>query len=232
MKQIPPEHNAGLILSAALAFLGGYTDAATYIASTVFAGHISGNCVLLAISVVTLKWHDAAIRAAAVVFIVIGIAVSSLLDMPSVRASGIPPLTLGLAVESLLFFVPGIATLSRHPIPTVWSVLLLCIALGIQTGALRRTNGVSVYTAFMAGMVARLAERETARLEDPDSSADNNARTLTTLFTTFMLGALAGAQAAVHLPRWTFFVMALLLVVLAALHTTRAQRMRDAHRHA
>ncbi len=226
MKNLPPEHSAGLFLSAALAFVGGYTDAATYVASTVFAGHISGNCVLLAISLVLLNRHDSLIRAGAVVFIVLGIIASSLLETPRLRRSAIPPFTIALFVEALLFLVPGITTLLHHPIATVWSVMLLCIALGVQTGAIRRTEGTDVYTVFIAGVVTRLTERMSAKLEDKNDTRGEHAGILATLFACFMAGALAGTVVAIHLPLWTYFAMAVLLLVLAAQHSVRAHRIR------
>lgn len=223
--KIPPEHEAGLFLSAALAFVGGYTDAATYLASTVFAGHISGNCVLLAISMILQKWHDAAIRAGAVVFIVVGIVASALLEAPPMRRSGVAPITIGLCVEAALFFIPGGATLMHHPVSTTTSVLLLCVALGLQTGVLRKTHGVGVYTAFMAGMVAQAAEDETDRLAGR-TGPRHQMHILITLIGSFMLGALGGTAMATYAPVWTYFVMGAALAGLAAFSSVRARRIQ------
>ncbi len=233
MKDLPPEYSAGIWLSMALAFVGGYTDAATYVVSTVFAGHISGNLVLAAISMVSMQWRQAALRAGAVLTMVIAIGATSVLDTgpvrrTKIRGTRVPPLTLALFLEAAFFLVPGGFLLAHHPLPTEVNVLLLSVGLGLQTGALRRTNGASVYTAFMAGMVTRLAEGETEKLEGrrdstlDDSLANNDAGTLAKLAGAFTVGACAGSGMALHANRFAVVAAGLVLLLLAVGHTVRA----------
>jgi uncharacterized membrane protein YoaK (UPF0700 family) len=222
VKNFPPEFSASLPLSAALAFVGGYTDAATFVVTGLFAGHISGNAVLFPISVVTKNWPHAELAAAAVAVMVFGIGASTVLDSAPVRRSRIPPLTLALLAEIVLFLAAGIPSALHHSLPHGTGLLLLCFAMGLQTGALRRANGVSVYTAFMAGMVARLSEGETDRLEGRrDSPADSNVPILAKLFGAFMLGAFLGAGLAVYARPYAYLTGALFLIACAVLHSTQ-----------
>ncbi|MGI8771151.1 MAG: YoaK family protein [Acidobacteriaceae bacterium] len=218
MKNLPAEHNAGIFLSTALAFVGGYTDAATYVTSEVFAGHLSGNLVLAAISLLARDWKSSAIRCAALLSMVVAIAASTLLDAEAVRNSRIPRLSIALLLETILFLVPGTLAFERHPLPTIVATVMLCLAMGLQTGVLRRSNGVSIYTAFIAGIMTRVVETETEKLEGRPKSSSAQRTTLGSLLVAFIIGAAAGAAMALYARRWSVGAAGLVLLALAAVH--------------
>ena len=43
-------------ISIGLAFIGGYADASSYLLAGVFTGHLTGNCVLAAVSAASKEW--------------------------------------------------------------------------------------------------------------------------------------------------------------------------------
>jgi uncharacterized membrane protein YoaK (UPF0700 family) len=225
VKTVSSEFSAGVPLSVALSFIGGYTDAITFMITGLFAGHLSGNAVLFPISVITKNWSHAGLAALAVTTMVFGIGASTLFDLSWIRRNHISPLTLGLAAEVILFCIAGVPSALHHPLPDGASLLLLCLAMGLQTGALRRVKGVTVYTAFMAGMVTRLSEGETDRIEGrKDSPADNNVPVLAQVFGGFMAGAFSGAAMAEYEHSLAYLCGALMLAACAIVHSLQAAR--------
>jgi uncharacterized membrane protein YoaK (UPF0700 family) len=53
--------------SIGLAFIGGYADASSFLTAGTFTGHLTGNCVLAAVSLSTQEWYVALDRLLAVV---------------------------------------------------------------------------------------------------------------------------------------------------------------------
>ncbi len=227
MKDLPAEHNAGIFLSTALAFVGGYTDAATYVTSQVFAGHLSGNLVLAAVSLLSRDWRSSTIRCAALLSMLLAIAASTLLDAESVRNARISPLCIALLLETVLFLVPGALAFERHPLPTTGATMMLCVAMGLQTGVLRRSNGVSIYTAFIAGIMTRVVETETEKLEGRPSASPAQRTTLVSLLVAFIAGAATGAAMSLYARRLSIGAAGLLVFALAAVHEFQVrQRMQ------
>jgi uncharacterized membrane protein YoaK (UPF0700 family) len=228
VKNLPAEHEADMTLSIMLAFVGGYTDAFSYMTARVFAGPLTGNSVLATISAISRDWRQAAICAAAIFFMLLGVAGSTLLDARVVRNIRVPPLMIILLVEALLFLIPGWRELAGHPLPILATTALLCMALGLQTGGLRRTNGITVYTAFVAGMITQLVEGATERLRHrEDAPPGSKLLTLARLLTAFVSGAAAGAAMTLYERRVTVAAAGLLLLVLAAAHLFRVHRMTE-----
>jgi uncharacterized membrane protein YoaK (UPF0700 family) len=227
VKNLPAEHDAGMFLSIMLAFVGGYADAYTYITARVFAGPISGNSILATISIISRDWRQAAVCTTALLCMVLAIAGSSLLDTPAVRSRRVPPLLTALLLEAVLFLVPGTLAFADHPLPPLATTALLCVALGLQTGTLRRTNGVTVYTAFVAGMVTQLVEGQAKRVQGKeDSPADDKMMILARLVAAFVTGAAAATAMTLYARRVAVGAPGFLLLVLAAVHLRRASEER------
>ena len=60
-------------ISISLAFIGGYADAASFLLANTFTGHLTGNCILAAVSAASKEWYLAADRLLAVIVFLAGI---------------------------------------------------------------------------------------------------------------------------------------------------------------
>jgi uncharacterized membrane protein YoaK (UPF0700 family) len=185
--------------SLGLAFIGGYADASSFLTARTFTGHLTGNCVLAAVSIATQEWFLAFDRLLAVVAFLGGILLSLIMSrlLPvSLRGSS---LLLAMFVELVLI---GTAFLF------IWNhgnnelfILCMCLALGIQNDALRKTDQVSVHSTYMTGMVTTLMQRGFGYLLSDrnveSSSARDSASTaiqvLGPMWISFIAGALGGA---------------------------------------
>ena len=71
-------HRSDSWLSFALAFVGGYCDAAGYVLAKTFTGHITGTLVLAAISVAGRDWRTFLRHIVAIAIFLIGVVLSLL----------------------------------------------------------------------------------------------------------------------------------------------------------
>ena len=140
-------------LSFSLAFAGGFGDAAGFVLTKTFTGHITGNLVLAVVSVTAADWRTTAARLSAVVFFLAGILLSVFLGrLPATRLWP-SLLTAVFAAELILVISSSIALMSHATLRIEIFVLCLSLALGLQNGAFRRAVGISVHTTYLTGMI-------------------------------------------------------------------------------
>ena len=185
--------------SLGLAFIGGYADAASFLTAHTFTGHLTGNCVLAAVSIGSQEWHLALDRLLAVVAFLGGI-------VSSLTLSRLLPVYLRGSSLSLAMFVElvlvGTAFLFiRNHVSNELFILCMCLALGIQNDALRKTNRISVHSTYMTGMVTTLMQKGFSYLL-PDRNVESKASTdsvntaihvLAPMWISFIVGAVTGA---------------------------------------
>src|SRR5271157_6298730 len=74
------EAGAAFGISIGLAFIGGYADASSYLLVRTFTGHLTGNCVLAAVSAASKDWYVTLDRLLAVIVFIGGILLSLILN--------------------------------------------------------------------------------------------------------------------------------------------------------
>ena len=67
-------------ISIGLAFVGGYADASSFLIARTFTGHLTGNCVLAAVSAASQDWYLTLDRLLAVIVFLAGILCSLILS--------------------------------------------------------------------------------------------------------------------------------------------------------
>ncbi|HEX3446192.1 MAG TPA: YoaK family protein, partial [Chthoniobacterales bacterium] len=140
-------------ISIGLAFIGGYADASSFLLAGTFTGHLTGNCVLAAVSAVGKDWYLTADRLLAVIVFLGGILVSLILNRFTSTRLRPSSLAIAMLIEVLLFLAAFLFVSNRA---NELFIVCMCLALGIQNGALNRTNGISVHSTYMTGMVTTL----------------------------------------------------------------------------
>jgi len=186
-------------ISIGLAFIGGYADASSYLLAHAFTGHVTGNCVLAAVSAAGKDWSLTLERLLAVVAFLAGILSGLILNrFVSLRLRRFS-LAMAMLLEVLLF-LSAFLLFGNGTTPESF-IVCMCLALGIQNGALHKTNGISVHSTYVTGMVTTLAQKTVdhysskASLEE-DSAKDSTRltmRILSTMWISFIFGAAAGA---------------------------------------
>jgi uncharacterized membrane protein YoaK (UPF0700 family) len=79
--------------------------------------------------------------------------------------------------------------------------MCMCLALGIQNGALHKTNGISVHSTYVTGMVTTLMQKSFDHYSSNGSPEQHSARDsarltmriLATMWISFIFGATAGS---------------------------------------
>jgi uncharacterized membrane protein YoaK (UPF0700 family) len=186
-------------ISIGLAFVGGYADASSYLLARTFTGHLTGNCVLGAVSVASKEWYLTLDRLLAVIVLLAGILVSLILNrFVPVRLRQYS-LAIAMFIELLLIGSASLFLINRAN--TELFIGCMCLALGIQNGALNKTNGISVHSTYMTGMVTTLMQKSFNHLSARRSLNENSSRDSTRLtiqvlvpmWISFIFGALIGA---------------------------------------
>jgi uncharacterized membrane protein YoaK (UPF0700 family) len=186
--------------SIGLAFVGGYADASSYLLARTFTGHLTGNCVLAAVSAASKDWYLMLDRLLAVIVFLAGILVTLILNrFVHVRLRQYS-LAIAMFIEVLLVVSASLLLINRANGELF--IGCMCLALGIQNGALNKTHGISVHSTYMTGMVTTLMRKSFGRLslnrsskgDPPGDSARLTIQVLAPMWISFILGALTGAM--------------------------------------
>jgi uncharacterized membrane protein YoaK (UPF0700 family) len=190
---------AAFISSIGLAFVGGYADASSYLLARTFTGHLTGNCVLAAVSAASKDLFLTLDRLLAVAVFLGGILFNLILTRFAPDRFRQFSLAITMSIEILLFLSASL--LLRPGGNQELFIVSMCLALGMQNGALNKTNGINVHSTYMTGMVTGLTQKSFDHLFANRSSKEHSstdAATLTlqvpaSMWMSFTFGAVTGA---------------------------------------
>jgi len=193
------EGSADFRTAIGLALIGGYADASSYLLARTFTGHLTGNCVLAAVSAASKDWSLTLDRLLAVIVFLGGILFSLILNRFAPVRLRQSSLAIAMFIEILLFLIASLF-LSARATPELF-IVCMCLALGIQNGALHKTNGISIHSTYMTGMVTTLMQKSLDRLSSKQSPKEDSSRdsarlticVLAPMWISFIFGALIGA---------------------------------------
>ena len=193
-----------LVVSLILAFVGGFADAGSYILVGSFTGHITGNSILLAIHVVNSQWFQALSCLTAVIAFLAGTAGGVSWPHPPDQSACrrlAPVLALEIALIALGMIIPVLPATGRRDV----FLASLCLALGLQNGAVGKIDSVAFHTTFITGLSTTLVGALAIGKPGP------NRRLLPQIIGCFVVGAFLGAWAATRVGIASFiFVLTLL----------------------
>jgi len=204
-------------LSFALAFVGGYGDASSFVLARTFTGHVTGNLVLAAIAAAVHDWRAALGHLSAIITFLIGIFLSLFVARP-LKASQLLPSIMG--IEVILMVAASLSLASDVAHRVAMFVICMSLALGLQNGAFRRVGGISVHTTYLTGMMTSLITTEAERyasevLPPPAPTSDPKVGLLLGIWISFVLGAGTGATMVLHFKALGLLGAPLLLIALA-----------------
>lgn len=226
------EGGAAFSISIGLAFAGGYADASSYLLARTFTGHLTGNCVLAAVSAASGDWYLTLDRLLAVIVFLGGILCSLTLNRFAPSRLRQSLLAIAMLME-LLLFLSAALFLSNSGNKESF-IVCMCLALGIQNGALHKTNGISVHSTYMTGMVTMLMQKSFDHLSSKQrpredfsrDSARNSIQVLAPMWISFILGALTGAVMVLSFQRIGLLGMAFLLILLILVEMKRTRKRK------
>src|ERR1700677_3214109 len=86
-------------ISIGVAFVGGYSDASSYLLARTFTGHLTGNCILAAVSVASRDWYVLLDRLLAVILFLARILLSLTINRFAPARLRQSPLTFAMLLE-------------------------------------------------------------------------------------------------------------------------------------
>lgn len=201
-----------LVVSLILSTTGGFADAGSYVLAHSFTGHITGNSILLAVDLAQGRRADAVTCLLAVLAFLAGTA--GAVRWPNRRdPSPVRRLT-GPILAELLLTASGLCYLAAGlPAGRPVFVVSLCLALGLQNGALGKARSVSFHTTFITGLSTTLVSSLMAGQPGPKQAL------LPPIIGCFLAGGFAGAVTVQRVGAAGFLgVPVLLLLALAVAH--------------
>ncbi len=150
-------HKAGVALG--LTFAAGYVDVVGYLALyQIFAANMTGNTVHFASGVSRAHWSEVTFTGLVILAFFSGsILGRSLIELGARRrAQRIASVTLLIeaAMVAAVIIVAG-----RHSgAQSSWLLMVLAVAMGVQTATLTRIGPLTVHTTFVTGMLNKLAQ--------------------------------------------------------------------------
>ncbi len=184
-----------LVLSFVLAFTGGYADAASFLLTKTFTGHLTGNTVLGMVHLAQGTWREAGRNILAVASFAAGTAAADWLPTNAGAPKEARQLRGPLAIQGLMFLAAAGCLGWGKPLYVDLGAACLCAGLGLQNGAIRKCDGISVHTTFITGISTSLLASEVQRATDQkqlDGKARHSMNVLAGILCLFASGALVG----------------------------------------
>lgn len=179
------------LASLMLSVVGGFADAGSFVLAHSFTGHITGNSILLAIALAGGRWGEVAIYLVAIAAFLAGTATGA--GWPAAPRHSARRRLAGPILAETLLIASGLAC-SELPAPGGRIALLacLCLALGVQNGALGKIASVPFHTTFITGLSTSLVTSLMA------GKPDAKRRVLPPIIACFLVGAFLGALTVSH----------------------------------
>jgi len=198
----------------ALAFVGGYGDAASVILAKTFTGHVTGSLVLAAIAIAAHGWSALVTHLSAVLFFLVGVISSVLIDRALAAWPFLESLPTVLSLEVVLTMIAYLVFAARAADPRV-EIFVVCmsLALGMQNGAFQRTGGISVHTTYLTGMITSLTTAE-AKKTQIMATRDPKLKLLYGIWLAFFLGGALGAAMALRFKEASILGATFLLLMI------------------
>ena len=220
MTQAVAEDRRYLLVSVILAFVGGFADAGSFVLVSSFTGHITGNSILLAIHLVNSQWLQALSCLVAVIAFLAGTLGGVIWPRPSGRSACrrlAPVLALEIALIALGMIISVLPATGRNDV----FLVSLCLALGLQNGALGKIDSVAFHTTFITGLSTTLVAALATGKPGPKG------RLLPLIIGCFIVGALVGAWATTRLGIAGFSLVLTLLALTWLLSMTTPSKNED-----
>jgi uncharacterized membrane protein YoaK (UPF0700 family) len=193
-----------------LVAVGGYGDAASFVLVGCFTGHTTGNSVLAAIAVARggRVWEPVL----AVVCFLCATALAQRLRTSPEQPFGSRGFHYVLGAEIPLVFVSPFLLMAHHRYSFI---ACMSVALGLQNGAVSRTDGINLHTTYLTGTVTRLLGLLVGPGSAKASMNRSEMRFIPLAWCAFIAGALCGGVTVSHAgPRGVWGMPILLIAAL------------------
>ncbi len=187
-------------LPIALSFSGGYADASSYLITSSFTGHITGNTILAALAVGSGDVHTLLIRLVAIACFCA--ATYAGLLFAAKNSDDLTAITAMTLVECALVALAPVGIVVHAPGASLILIVCLCFTLGMQNGVYRRIGHVGIHTTYVTGdltnLLTAVAQRVSSFGKVKTSATERSMTTdVLTVWIAFASGSLA-AGVSVH----------------------------------
>lgn len=165
--------------ASVLAVVAGFADTVGFLSFKAFAGLMTGNTILLGISLAGWQWMQALYEMGIIVSFLLGICVTTLLRRLWVPMAGL------VAIEMVVILVAAF-------ISSNLAAFILALAMGIQNAMATRFVGLTLNTVFLTGNLQKLMLAILTRTTYASGRTDRISVILI-LWSSYLFGAALGA---------------------------------------
>lgn len=213
------------LLVALLCSIAGAVDCLAYFRlGHLFVANLTGNTVLFAYSAAQRHWAAAAQRLGLVLAFFLGVVTNRILKRwIQAESRTLNPAIVSLGVECSLLCILAFFGAENH----LQIVLLLMLAwtMGLQNDAFQNIGPVNLNTTFLTGDIEKLGSILASPAKDSERKKERRVQigAFLTAWTSYVLGAMAGAFASRFLPGTrALIVPAAMTVIVLLLEVTGA----------
>jgi uncharacterized membrane protein YoaK (UPF0700 family) len=205
-----------LRVAASLAAAGGFLDAFTYVGhGHVFANAMTGNVVLLGINSLDRSWSQALRHLPPIGAFLVGVCVSTSLQVYARRYSLALPYRLVLVCEALVLFCLG---LLPYTTPDAVFTVAIAFTASVQVSTFREVNGKGYSSTFTTGNLSTLGEAAfTWLFEGHSPKIAGIVKDFTTICLCFFVGVALGAYLTPRLGNYALWFDVVLFACIAFL---------------
>lgn len=180
----------------AMAFTGGFADAASFILVGTFSGHVTGNTVLSFIQLTQGQYTDLLLSLMALTGFCIG-SLTGIVWRQNIKIQNNTCIPIVLQLFLITFAIAAKKTFPQYPESTYIFILAFSFSLGLQNGAYNHICQAKIHTTYISGTTTTLLEA--LFYTDKTKPAQIFGRNVTlTLVSAFGLGACTGAFMTYH----------------------------------
>ncbi len=188
----------------------GIVDAVGYLRHGIFAANMTGNTVLLGISLAQMQWAGALERAFPLLIFFLGAMLARVLLIRTGRQPWMPLVLASALIVVALAVVPS----------SLISLSLITFAMGIQASAMTQFAGITLSTVVITSTMARIAEAFADRLSPAAPEPAATAPPLPLYLLTwgcYLIGALIAALGGYVHPLAAMALAAVFILIAAAI---------------
>ena len=225
IKPIPSLSSNSVELAALLGIVGGFLDAYTFISRDgVFANAQTGNIVLFAVNAASGKWAESLHYIPPLVAFILGVLVSEIVKIPSIREILYSYRRSILILECMVLIIVGFLP---DTVPNI--IVTTCIAFvsSLQISTFNKLDKWAYNSTMTTGNLRTATQAAYATFIEHNKEAKVQFKEFSLIIGSFLFGALLGTSTTIFIGNKSiWFASIILIIALILYHKDRGYRRK------
>lgn len=215
-KPIPSLSSNSVQLAALLAIVGGFLDAYTFISRDgVFANAQTGNIVLFAVNAATGKWFESLHYIPPLIAFVMGVLVSEIVKIPSIRDILYSYRRSILILECIVLIIVGFLP---HTVPNIIITVCLSFVSSLQISTFNKLDKWAYNSTMTTGNMRTATQAAYAAYMEHNEEAKIQFKEFSLIIGAFLFGALLGTFTTSYIGIKAIWFASIILIIALILY--------------